>query len=106
MKKIILTSLFTIVVSCLMAQWYTKNLDAYVGTWEYTDDTTTFRIFLKKGVSRILSDPYEIIYGGQYLARNGVVIIDQEAAVQRATDKTRTENGLTISASNAQEEES
>ncbi|MCL2098327.1 MAG: hypothetical protein FWH23_06170 [Bacteroidales bacterium] len=105
MKKMVLTSLFTIVVSCLMAQWYTKNLDAYVGTWEYTDDTTTFRIFLKKGVSS-LSTSHEIVYGGQYLARNGVVIIDQEAAVQRATDKTRGENGLTMSASNFEEEES
>jgi len=109
MKKIILISLFTIVVNCLMAQeqadFFTANLDAYVGTWEYKNDTCTFRIYLKKGKSYYRKGGplmEEMVFGGHYIERNGVVITDLEAATKVATDAGGI---MTIYASNAREEE-
>ena len=114
MKKIILINLLAIVANCLTAQpaqktgiYYTANLDAYVGIWEYSDDTCTFRIYLKKGKSysydvETLTKRYsnEEIFGGHYIKRNGVVIINLEAATRKATAYNNT---MTISASNSQE---
>ena len=106
MKKIILISLFLIVINGLTAQekadFFTKNLDAYVGTWEYTSATCTFRIYLKKG-----KDYYrkggplssEIIYGGHYIAYNGIVITDLESIIKTANDE---DTRMTIWASNAE----
>ena len=82
---------------------FTKNLDAYVGTWEYSSATCTFRLYLKKG-----KDYYrkggplrsEIIYGGHYIARNGIVITDLEAIAKIADDE---DTRMPIVATNAEE---
>jgi hypothetical protein len=111
MKKIILINyLFLIAVNCLIAQeqadFFTQNLDAYVGTWEYTDGNCTFRIYLKKGKSYYSKGGplmEEIVYGGHYIERNGVVITDLEKATKWATDE---DNRMTIVAGNGKKEES
>ena len=109
MKKIILLNLFLILVTPLIAQesaaYYTKNLDAYTGTWEFQSDTCTFRLYLKKGKSYYYKGgrlSHEIIFGGHYVKRNGVVLIDLENAMKVATDE---DSRLTIVASNNQKEE-
>ena len=109
MKKILIL-LCCLICTATNAQptKFTKNLDAYVGTWEYSSATCTFRIYLKKGKSYANKGGTfwnEIVYGGHYIAYNGIVITDMEAAVKRATDQTRTENEMNIVASNAKEKE-
>jgi hypothetical protein len=107
MRKIILISLFAIVANCLIAQeqakYYIKNLDAYVGTWEYVSDTCTFRIYLKKGKSYASKGGTfwnEMVFGGHYIARNGVVITNLERLTKTADDR---DSRMTIVASNARE---
>ena len=109
MKKIILISLFSIAVNYLTAQevaeYFTANLDAYTGIWEYADDTCTFRIYLKKGKSYYHYGPlsHEKVYGGHYIARNGIVITDLKEAVKQAIEEPQI--GMTLSASNFEYEE-
>jgi len=110
MKKILISlcCLFCVSIHAQPPK-FTKNLDAYVGTWEFKNDTMTFRIYLKKGKSYYRKGgplSHEMVYGGHYIERNGVVITDLKEAVNRATDDTRTANGMTIVASNSQFEES
>ncbi len=88
------------------AAYYTKNLEAYVGTWEFQSDTCTFRLYFKKGKSYYSKGGplrEEIIYGGHYVKRNGIVIIDLEEAAKMATDENRR---MPIIASNGEEEAS
>ena len=122
MKKILLINLLTIIAHGLTAQigigtgtpqkvgdYYTANLDAYVGTWEYSDANCTFRIYLKKG-----KDYYskggplccEAVYGGHYIKQAGanIPLVDLTNAVQKATDENR--KGLTITADNGKKEAS
>jgi len=87
---------------------FTKNLNAYTGTWEFQSDTCTFRLYLKKGKSYSCKGcplANEMVFGGHYIERNGVVLTDLEAATKIATDQTRTENGMTIVAANQEPEE-
>ena len=110
MRKILLINLMAIIANSLTAQkvgsYYTKNLDAYVGTWEYVSDSCTFRIYLKKGISYYNMMTKDIrgekVYGGHYIERNGVVITDLEAATQAATEDN---SSMTISATNWKEVE-
>ncbi len=110
MKKILFIHLFVVIVNYAIAQekadWFTKNLDAYVGTWEFQSDTCTFRLYFKKGKSYVNKGGRlreEIIYGGHYVKRNGIVIIDLEEAMKTANDEDPRK---TIIASNGKEEES
>jgi len=110
MKKILLISLLIVIANSLTAQkvgnYYTKNLNAYVGTWEYTDADCTFRIYLKKGLSYYNKTTnrlrWEMVYGGHYIERNGVVITDLEAATKLAAED---DSVMSITASNGKEEE-
>ena len=108
MKKILLPLfLCCLIYANINAQpaKFTKNLDAYTGTWEYVSDTLTFRIYLKKGKSYYRKGgplSHELIYGGHYIKRNGVVITNLEEFMKTATDE---DSGPTIDASNCKWDE-
>ena len=61
-------------------QWYSANIDFYVGTWRYTNTPTNeeFTIKLRKAVhtSSLSMIREECIVGAYILKKNGVVVLD------------------------------
>jgi hypothetical protein len=84
-------------------EYVSKNLDAYVGTWEYSKGADVFRIILKKDND---FDDYdgkflnERIYGGHVYIRDGQVISDCIQIVQEST--TLNYETMSISANNVE----
>jgi hypothetical protein len=84
-------------------EYPTKNLDAYVGMWEYRAGADVFRIVLKKDNA---FDDYdgtflnERIYGGHSYIRDGEVISDCILAVLEST--TFDSKTMSISANNVE----
>jgi hypothetical protein len=87
-------------------EYFSKNLDAYVGTWEYSKGADIFRIILKKDNE---FDDYdgtflnERIYGGHLYIRDGQLISDCIPAVLAST--TMDYETMSISANNAELDE-
>jgi hypothetical protein len=83
-------------------EYFSKNLDAYVGTWEYRRGADVFRIVLKKDNA---FDDYdrtflnERIYGGHVYIRDGIVVSDCIQIVEEST--TLDSKTMSISANNA-----
>jgi hypothetical protein len=87
-------------------EYFSKNLDAYVGTWEYREGTEVFRIILKKDRDY---DDYdgtylnERIYGGHLYIHDGEVISD---CIQMVGESTSLDyKTMSISANNAEIDE-
>jgi len=83
MKRIYLFSLLLILSSshCLNAQearhYLTKNIEAYVGTWEYKSDDELFRIVFVKGDYHFgINYVVDCVIGGYFYQKNGVVVSD------------------------------
>lgn len=79
MKTIIFILLLSLMSTALVAQkkiYYTKNLDAYVGTWVYESNDTIFKIKFKKGSEEGLDAIFNGLYGGYLLSVKGSVIED------------------------------
>jgi hypothetical protein len=55
---------------------YTRDLDLYVGTWEYAAATDTFRIVLRKGILSTTGLYGETLIGGYRHVQNGVLMGD------------------------------
>ncbi len=103
MKNIILFILLMASAKLLSAQtltFYTENLDAYVGVWEYHTATDTFRILLKKG--KIYNPDGNVrkeqVYGGHRYVKNRQVIADYTRGI--ASSRNRNYEVTPISASN------
>jgi len=109
MKKIVLISLFAIVVNCIPAQeqarLFTKNLDAYAGTWEYATATETFRVVLIKGVRSFSNSYAECLIGGYRYVKNGVVVADYTQgtipSVFQESDLSINNSAITVKGTNA-----
>jgi hypothetical protein len=56
--------------------FYTRDLDLYVGTWEYATATDTFRIALRKGIYSTTDFYGETLIGGYRHVKNGVLMGD------------------------------
>jgi hypothetical protein len=84
-------------------EYATKNLDAYVGMWEYSNGAEVFRIVLKKDKRY---DDYdgtylnERIYGGHVYIRDGEVVSDCIQIVEESA--TLDYKTMSISANNAE----
>lgn len=77
MKSIKLTLLLLIVSATLTAQKridYTKNLDAYVGTWVYQSNDTIFKIVFQKGKEESRTNISDGLFGGYSLSVRGVLV--------------------------------
>ena len=62
-----------------MRQWYSTNLDFYVGTWRYTNTTTKeeFTIKLRKSVYITMTNiKWDCVVGAYTYKKNGVVVLD------------------------------
>jgi hypothetical protein len=59
----------------------TKNLDAYVGTWEYVTATETFRVTFVRGMEYGVSTHSECIIGGYLYRKNGTTVADYTANI-------------------------
>ena len=111
MKKIVLINLFLTLIHCGItaqeqAEFYTKNLDAYVGTWQYATATDTFRIVLKKGIESTRHSYCECLIGGYCHVKNGVLVGDYIGAGNfpaQFLDKDiyMTDLSITVSGTNA-----
>jgi len=53
---------------------YTKNLNAYIGIWEYNNGSDVFRISLKKVNEDIPVSIGECLIGDYYYQKNGVLL--------------------------------
>ncbi|MDR0692649.1 MAG: hypothetical protein LBF69_06390 [Prevotellaceae bacterium] len=85
---------------------FSKNLDAYVGTWEYRAGADVFRIVLKKDKDYHDYDGTylnERIYGGHVYVRDGEVVSDCIQIVEEST--TFDYKIMSISANNAELDE-
>lgn len=77
MKSIKLTLLLLIVSATLTAQKkmdYTKNLDAYVGTWVYQSNDTIFKIIFQKGKEEGVYSVSDCLFGGYSLSVRGIIV--------------------------------
>jgi hypothetical protein len=117
-KKLLCISLFCGIIS-LQAQgrfvdinpgrdipeYFSKNLVAYVGTWEYRAGADVFRIVLKKDKHYGFDGEYlnERIYGGHVYIRDGEVASDCIQIVEEST--TLDFDIMTISANNVEVDE-
>jgi hypothetical protein len=87
-------------------KYFSKNLDAYVGTWEYRLGADVFRIVLKKDKEY---DDYdgrylnERIYGGHVYIRDGEVVSDCIQIVEESA--TFDDETMSISANNVELDE-
>jgi hypothetical protein len=87
-------------------EYATKNLDAYVGTWEYREGADVFRIVLKKDRDY---DDYdgtflnERVYGGHLYIHDGEVVSDCIPVVLTST--TFDYSTMSISANNVELDE-
>jgi hypothetical protein len=60
--------------------FYTRNLDAFVGTWEYTFATDTFRVVFRKGI--LSTGLYgETLIGGYRHVQNGALKGDYTSGI-------------------------
>jgi hypothetical protein len=86
-------------------EYFSKNLDAYVGTWEYRNGADVFKIVLKKDKEYGPDKEYlnERIYGGHSYIRNGVVVSNCIPAVLKSV--TLDSKTMSISANNAEVDE-
>jgi len=89
----------TSTLQCQELLLHTKNLDAYVGTWEYKTNTETFRVVLKRGV---LYSPdqtlmFENVFGGHLYIKDGATMADHTPYV---ADATADHQKMTVYASN------
>ena len=98
-KHVVLDS--SITINTDKPKYFSKNLDAYVGTWEYRAGADVFRIVLKKDKEYDYDGTYlnEQIYGGHVYIRDGEVVSDCIQIVQEST--TLDFDIMTISANNA-----
>ena len=83
MRKIIyIFTLLLLSVSSMhgqsIEQWYSTNLDFYVGTWRYTNTPTNeeFTIKLRKSVYTAYNIREDCVVGAYTYKRNGVVVLD------------------------------
>jgi hypothetical protein len=83
-------------------EYFSKNLDAYVGTWEYRAGADVFRIVLKKDKRYGPDGEYrnERVYGGHVYMRDGEVVSNCIQIVEEST--TLDDETMTISANNAE----
>jgi hypothetical protein len=87
-------------------EYFSKNLDAYVGTWECSKGADIFRIVLKKDNHIAVHNGTflnERIYGGHLYIRDGQLISDCIPAVLAST--TFDSKTMSISANNAELDE-
>ena len=105
MRKIIyIFTLLLLSVSSMhgqsIEQWYSTNLDFYVGTWKYTNTTTNeeFTIKLRKSVYIAYNIRRDCIVGAYMYKKNGVTILDN---MNKYTDDRSIGNSVPIYASNA-----
>ncbi len=54
--------------------YQTKNLDAYVGVWQYVSGTDTFQVALRKGIKSTRFSYSECLIGGYKYVKNGVIV--------------------------------
>ena len=100
-KHVVLDS--SITINTDKPKYFSKNLDAYVGVWEYSSGADVFRIVLKKDKD---FDEYdgtflnERIYGGHVYMRDGAVVSDCIQIVLEST--TLNYKTMSISANNAE----
>jgi hypothetical protein len=82
-------------------EYFSKNLDAYVGTWEYHAGADVFRVILKKDKRYDHKGTYlnERIYGGHVYIRDGQVVSD---CIQIVEESTTLDYEMSISANNAE----
>jgi hypothetical protein len=80
MKRIILTLFVSIVfcgsIAAQEKQMYTKNLDAFTGTWEYKTENELFRIVFIKGIDNRYAHNSDCIIGGYLYVKNKDTIGD------------------------------
>ena len=84
--------------------FYTANLEAYEGVWEWTDETDTFRITLKKIPSRMTYAKgitiSEDLVGDYYYSKDGVVLDSYNTDSLPKISNNETLKWVIINASN------
>jgi len=103
-NKIIILLLF--VFFCLetysQRQICTKNIDAYVGIWEYKSTTEIFRIIINKSTIDIADFFADCLLGDYYYKKNNVVVNDYDSGKNIPSTYTReTSSNVIIYATNA-----
>jgi hypothetical protein len=90
----------SLTISIGIPKYFSKNLDAYVGTWEYSKGADVFKVVLKKDKEYGPDGTYlnERIYGGHLYIRDEVVVSDCIPAVLSST--TLDSKVMSISANN------
>ena len=75
---------------------YTKNLDDYVGTWQYATLTDTFQIAFRKGIRSLKHSYSECLIGGYRYVKNGILVADFTDFPSKFSDKDFSKDDLSI----------
>jgi hypothetical protein len=84
--------------------FYSSNLDAYVGIWEYTSGADTFQIVVKKGTVSTPDLYYECLIGGYRYVKNGILMGDYTYGIPNQflkKDFSKNDSTITVKLSNA-----
>lgn len=105
MKKINFIFVLLLISSSLFAQklditFYTKNLEAYEGTWIYQANDTVFKIVLKKGPIIYSNDAIDGLVGGYFLSVKGNILDDYLAPLATCWKRSAKSDNLYIWATN------
>jgi len=105
MKTIKIILLLLLISSSLIAQkinitFYTKNLEAYEGTWLYQSNDTIFKIVLQKGPKVYGSGSIDGLLGGYFLSVKGDTLENYLSPLPACWKTFTTTNNLYIWATN------
>jgi len=80
----------------------TKNIDAYVGIWEYKNNEEIFRIIMKKGIVYLSNVLTDCLLGDYYYKKGNIVVNDYNSGNNIPDTYTRkTSLNVIIYATNA-----